>query len=169
MHVKLCFPMYNTETHYNQGIFPRADRAKRRARVLIPPGYLHPGLHIRKRSSSVPWVTADIKKLIFERDKKKRKAMITKQSTDWDVYKTSRNLVNIALRHAKAEYYRNKIAQQNNNPKEAWKTINDLLGRSSNETIINELPLMPLMNISPILALAWLILSTNPIPRLKHL
>ena len=50
--------------------------------------------------------------------------MITKQSTDWDVYKTSRNLVNIALRHAKAEYYRNKIAQQNNNPKEAWKTIN---------------------------------------------
>ena len=95
--------------------------------------------HIRKRSSSVPWVTADIKKLIFERDKKKRKAMITKQSTDWDVYKTSRNLVNIALRHAKAEYYRNKIAQQNNNPKEAWKTINDLLGRSSNETIVNEL------------------------------
>ena len=60
--------------------------------------------------------------------------MITKQSTDWDVYKTSRNLVNIALRHAKAEYYRKKIAQQNNNPKEAWKTINDLLGRSSNET-----------------------------------
>ena len=48
-------------------------------------------------------------------------------------------LVNIALRHAKAEYYRNKIAQQNNNPKEAWKTINDLLGRSSNETIVNEL------------------------------
>ena len=65
--------------------------------------------------------------------------MITKQRTDWDVYKTSRNLVNIALRHAKAEYYRNKIAQQNNNPKEAWKTINDLLGRSSNETIVNEL------------------------------
>ena len=95
--------------------------------------------HIRKRSSSVPWVTADIKKRIFERDKKKRKAMITKQSTDWDVYKTSRNLVNIALRHAKAEYYRNKIAQQNNNPKEAWKTFNDLLGRSSNETIVNEL------------------------------
>jgi hypothetical protein len=23
--------------------FPRADGAKRRARVLIPPGYLHPG------------------------------------------------------------------------------------------------------------------------------
>ena len=25
------------------GYFPRADGAKRRARELIPPGYLHPG------------------------------------------------------------------------------------------------------------------------------
>jgi hypothetical protein len=24
-------------------VYPRADGAKRRARVLIPPGYLHPG------------------------------------------------------------------------------------------------------------------------------
>ena len=38
--------------------------------------------------------------------------MVTKQSAVWDVYKTSRNRVNIALRHAKAEYYRTKIAHQ---------------------------------------------------------
>ena len=95
--------------------------------------------HIRKRTFNVPWLTADIKKLIFERDRKKRKAMVTKHSADWDVYKTSRNRVNIALRHAKAEYYRTKIAHQKNNPKEAWKTINDLLGRSANDNIVNEL------------------------------
>ena len=65
--------------------------------------------------------------------------MVTKQSADWHVYKTSSNRVNIALRHAKAEYYRTKIAHQKNNPKEAWKTINDLLGRSPNDTIVNEL------------------------------
>ncbi|XP_028414633.1 uncharacterized protein LOC114537740 [Dendronephthya gigantea] len=82
--------------------------------------------HIRKRSSSVPWATADIKKLIFDRDRKKRKAMVTKQSADWDLYKASRNRVNIALRYAKAEYYHTKIAHEKNNPKEAWKTINDL-------------------------------------------
>ena len=65
---------------------------------------------------------------------------MTKQSVDWDAYKTSRNRVNIALRHvAKSEYYRNKTAQQNKNLKEAWKTINDLLGRSSSDTTINEL------------------------------
>ena len=58
---------------------------------------------------------------------------------DWDAYRTSRNRVNIALRRGKSEYYHNKTAQQNKNPKEAWKTINDLLGRSSSDTTINEL------------------------------
>ena len=55
------------------------------------------------------------------------------------MYETSRNRVNIALGHAKAEYYRTKIAHQKHNPEEAWKTINDLLGRSANDNIVNEL------------------------------
>ena len=65
--------------------------------------------------------------------------MVTKQSVDWDAYKTSRNRVNIALRRGKSEYYRNKTAQENRNPKQAWKTINDLLGRFSSNTTVNEL------------------------------
>jgi hypothetical protein len=51
----------------------------------------------------------------------------------------------------KAEYYRtNKIAHQKNNPKEAahWKTINDLLGRSPNDTTVNELKIND-SNITP--------------------
>ena len=51
----------------------------------------------------------------------------------------SRNKVNVALRSAKSAYYRSKIASLNNNPKRAWKTINNLLGRSCNDTVINEL------------------------------
>ena len=35
--------------------------------------------------------------------------------------------------------YRNKTAQQNKNPKEAWKTFNDLLGQSSSDTTVNKL------------------------------
>ena len=65
--------------------------------------------------------------------------MITKLNADWDEYKASRNMVNIALRQVKADYYRNKIATQNNNPKEAWKTINSLLGRSFSDTSVDEL------------------------------
>ncbi|RUA05885.1 MAG: hypothetical protein DSY43_03475, partial [Gammaproteobacteria bacterium] len=93
----------------------------------------------RKRSFNIPWLTNEVKKLIFDRDKKKRKAILTKLSTDWDDYKASRNQVNIALRQAKANYYSNKIANQSKNPKETWKTINDLLGRSSSSTVVNEL------------------------------
>ena len=95
--------------------------------------------HITKKSSSIPWLISEIKNLLFDRDNKKRKAMITKLNADWDEYKASRNKVNIALRQAKADYYRNKIATQNNNPKEAWKTINGLLGRSFRDTSVNEL------------------------------
>ena len=65
--------------------------------------------------------------------------MLTKLDKDWDHYKMSRNKVNVALRRAKTAYYCSKIARQNNNPKRAWKTINNLLGRSLNHTVINEL------------------------------
>ena len=68
--------------------------------------------------------------------------MITKLNANWDEYKTmktSRNKVNIALRQAKADYYRNKIATQKNNPKEARKTINSLLRCSFSDTFVNEL------------------------------
>lgn len=40
---------------------------------------------------------------------------------NWDVYKTSRNRVDVALRHEKA--YLTKAAHQKNNPKEAWKQL----------------------------------------------
>ena len=98
-----------------------------------------PVQHIRKKSSSIPWLTGEMKKLLFGGGGGGRRAMITKLNADWDEYKASRNKVNIALRQAKADYYRNKIATQNNNPKEAWKTINSLLGRSFSDTSVNEL------------------------------
>ena len=42
-----------------------------------------------------------------------------------------------------------KIATQNNNPKEAWKTINSLLGRSPSDTSVNELKINDAMLTSP--------------------
>ena len=84
-------------------------------------------------------INREIKKL---KRKLKRKAMLTKLDIDWDHYKMSRKKVNVALRRAKSAYYRSKIASQNNNPKRAWKTINNLLGRSCNDTVINELKII---------------------------
>ena len=45
------------------------------------------------------------------------------------------------MRQAKTNYYRNKIALQKDNPEDAWKTINNLLGRTRNKSVVNELKL----------------------------
>ena len=86
--------------------------------------------HKKTMSSKVPWITAEIKGLINERDKLKRKAIITKLETDyWSKYKKTRNQVNIKLKNAKTNYYSSKISDQKHNPKKAWRSINNLLGK----------------------------------------
>ena len=102
----------------------------------------HAPLQCKKiRSKKVPWITSDIKKLINTRDKLKRKSISTNLENDWFDYKTSRNKVNIELRNAKKEYYSSKIAGQKFNPKKAWKSINNLLGRQNKPTVVNEINL----------------------------
>ena len=91
------------------------------------------------RSKNVPWITRRIKELIISRDKLKRKAIITNLETDWYNYKQIRNKVNTELRNAKKDYYPSKIASQKQNPKQAWKTINNLLGRQCKQTVVNQL------------------------------
>ena len=95
--------------------------------------------HKKIRSKKVSWITSDIKKLIFARDKLKRKAILTNLENDWLNYKTTRNKVNIELRNAKKDYYSSKIAGQKFDPKRAWKSINNLLGRQNKPTVVNEL------------------------------
>ncbi len=92
-------------------------------------------------SKKVPWITSDIKKLINTRDKLKRNVISTNLENDWFDYKTSRNKVNIELRNAKKDYYSTKIAGQKFNPKKAWKSINNLLGRQNKPTVVNEINL----------------------------
>jgi hypothetical protein len=61
-------------------------------------------------AKSVHCITSKIKMLITERDKLKRKAIITKQEFDWLIYKKARNQTNTELRKAKTDYYSKKIA-----------------------------------------------------------
>ena len=94
-----------------------------------------------RKKGSVPWINKDIKAKLFERDFLKRKAIKTNGESDWNKYKSSRNACNIALRHAKREYYATKFLNHKNNPKHAWKAINDILGRSYNQNTIHEIKL----------------------------
>ena len=95
--------------------------------------------HKKTKPSKVTWITTEIKGLINERDKLKRKAIITKLETDWSKYKRTRNQVNIKLRNAKTNYYSSKIFNQKYNPKKAWRSINNLLGKRNKNSKINEL------------------------------
>ena len=45
--------------------------------------------HEKLRSKKVPWITKNIKKLIIQTDKLKRKAILTNLENDWSNYKTS--------------------------------------------------------------------------------
>ena len=40
---------------------------------------------------------------------------------------------------AKREYYKTKFQNPKTNPKHAWQTINDILGRNNNQSIIHEI------------------------------
>ena len=93
------------------------------------------------RSKKVPCITSIIKEFINRRDKLKRKAIFTNLEQDWLNYKISKNEVNIKLRNAKRNYYSTQIAGHKLDPKRAWKSINNLLGRQNKPTVVNELNL----------------------------
>lgn len=53
------------------------------------------------------------------------------------------------MRQKKATFYRDTIADQKNDPEGAWKTINNLLGKTPNNTAVNELRLNEVNLTSP--------------------
>ena len=68
---------------------------------------------------------------MFQRDNSKPKAIKTiNNKNDWKLYRSFRNAANIALRNAKRKYYATKFLNSKSNPKHAWKTVNEILGRS---------------------------------------
>ena len=69
----------------------------------------------------------------------KKKAIQSNNEHDWKLYRLSRNNANSALRFAKKDYYAEKFSNNNRNPKAAWKTINDIVGRSKKQDEIQEI------------------------------
>ncbi len=79
--------------------------------------------------------------MIFERDRMKRKAIISKTDAYWSTFKSLRNRVNSTLRNDKEIFYRILI-NKNQDPKDAWEAINSILGRKQPKpVIINNLKL----------------------------
>ena len=93
----------------------------------------------KDKIKKAPWITNDIKNLMYARDRFKRKAILTSNENDWLNFRATRNKVNIKLKNAKKNYYSSKIAGQKSNLKKAWKSINSLSGRQNKPPVVNEL------------------------------
>ena len=95
---------------------------------------------IRKKVS-LSWVNKEIKTKLFRRNFLQRKVIKSKDENYWKLYKSSRNAADIAMRNAKREFYATQFVNHNKNPKQAWKTINDILRRNHKQNNVNEIKL----------------------------
>ncbi|XP_031556954.1 uncharacterized protein LOC116293638 [Actinia tenebrosa] len=64
----------------------------------------------RIRNKKSPWMTTDLRKAMYDRDKMKQKATQTNSRDDWSDYKSIRNRVNNEIKRAKKSYYENHFA-----------------------------------------------------------
>jgi hypothetical protein len=78
-------------------------------------------------------MTPEIKTLLINRDKLKRKAVISNDTDNWLHFKLAQNKCNNMLKEAKRDYYHRLFAVNKGNTKEIWNTINELMSRSKLE------------------------------------
>ena len=75
------------------------------------------------------------------RDRPKKKAIKTKNTSIWNQFRKLKNQVNQEIKSAKKAYYNNAFNHPDcaGDQRKTWKTINELTSRKSNKTEINEL------------------------------
>ena len=67
----------------------------------------------RVKSKSCPWITADLKERMHNRDTLKIKAIKSNDPHDWANFKRMRNKVNTEIKTAKKVFYNNKFIENN--------------------------------------------------------
>ena len=93
-----------------------------------------PKITKRVKGRLCPWLTAEIKQVMNNRDYILRRFRKHKQSADWEVYKTLRNNCTNQIRKAKREYYQNLLEENRKNPKSFWNTIKKIFPGSKTNT-----------------------------------
>ena len=76
-----------------------------------------------------PWVTGEFRRLLFERDSLKRRAVKSGDASLWHQYKQFRNRANNEIKRAKQHYFTNNLELHKHDMKKTWKLINDLNSR----------------------------------------
>ena len=88
---------------------------------------------IRKRVKGryCPWLTADIKIHMNERDQLLRKARRSKREYDWNLYKRKTIFCTSLVKKTKDSYHRNLLLENKNNPAKFWQNIKHVFPNTS--------------------------------------
>ena len=84
----------------------------------------------RVRNSKAPWLSPEIKRLMWERDRIKRIATVTSDQLKWAVYRRLKNRVNHSIKASKKNYYHSYFEDNVGKAKATWNGINTLLSRN---------------------------------------
>ena len=93
---------------------------------------------IRIRGNNLPYITAEMRKLIRTRDYLKKKANKTGSKYLHQAFQQIRNKVKYGIRKLRSEYYRNKIEENRGNLKATWKILKEVTNKGNKSTDINE-------------------------------
>ena len=86
-----------------------------------------PEKEIRIKGRSEAWINSEIRELIYERDNMLLRANLDKSNRDLRVqYNKLRNKVTKTIKQTKVRYFRNKIEENKNNPKQLWKQFKSI-------------------------------------------
>ena len=84
-------------------------------------------------------MTGDIMQLMHERDMLHKRATKSKKPVDWELYKSSRNNINILIRKRKKSYFSNKIFTDSSNKHVLWKSLKTVLpSRKYGDNMVKE-------------------------------
>ena len=98
-----------------------------------------PTLRRRVSDRYTPWLNADYFKLAKTRDKLKIRAVKTNSKLLMESYRQIRNRLINMNKQLKREYFSNKITQSQGYLKKTWKTINQVINKKSNTTVVPNL------------------------------
>ena len=84
-----------------------------------------PTRRVKFRKRSLPWITRDIRKLMNQRYKALEKFRKTKETDDWNSYKTLRSRVRKEIRKAEANHWINCMSEAKDY-KQFWKLYKDM-------------------------------------------
>ena len=93
----------------------------------------------RVKSTYSTLMTERLKKEMYHRDYLKKRSIRSGFSFYHKASKKAKTRVNKIIEQTKREFYLQNITQHESNPKELWKNVNQLRGKSTKTTVISSL------------------------------